>query len=194
MRAQGCAMICGVDEVGRGPLAGPVVAAAVILDPRHPIAGLDDSKALTASRRHAVYDAIMAQAVAVAVASRSAASIDDSDIRKATLGAMAHCVNALAVRADGVLVDGRDVPPGLARSVRARAIVGGDGLSASIAAASVVAKVSRDAMMVRLCDAHPPYGFSGHKGYGAAAHRAAIARAGGVARVHRFSFRPLRTD
>lgn len=194
LRADGCRQVCGVDEAGRGPLAGPVVAAAVILDPDHPIDGLNDSKALTAKRRVALFETIMNQALGVAIASRCAMNIDESDIRLASLAAMADCVTMLVPRADGALFDGRDTPAGLPVGLRARSVIGGDGRSASIAAASIIAKVTRDRMMAQLCTRFPDYGFGRHKGYGAAMHRDAIARHGGVVRVHRFSFRPLADD
>ncbi|WP_306119654.1 MULTISPECIES: ribonuclease HII [unclassified Roseitalea] len=187
----GCACICGVDEAGRGPLAGPVVAAAVILDAGTPVNGLADSKVLTPVRRAELFDAIMAGARGVAIASRCAATIDRSDIRKASLEAMRGCICAITPHSDGALCDGRDVPENLPPALLARALVGGDGLSVSVAAASIVAKVTRDRMMERLCGAHPHYGFSAHKGYSVASHRVAIGLHGGVERIHRFSFRPL---
>lgn len=191
LRNEGHHHIAGVDEAGRGPLAGPVVAAAVILDRSKPIEGLADSKALTARRRAALFDAIMADARAVSVASVCAASIDAADIRKASLAAMRACVTSLAPRADAALFDGRDVPPGLPRELTAKSVIKGDARCLSVAAASIVAKVSRDRMLETLCAAHPGYGLSGHKGYGSVGHREAIGRLGGVARLHRFSFRPL---
>ncbi len=187
---QGMRFIAGLDEAGRGPLAGPVVAAAVILDPAAIPDGLDDSKRLSEGRREALFAAILSSAIAVSVASRSAESIDRTDIRKASLEAMRRALCGLAVAAGYALADGRDVPPGLPCS--AEALVKGDRRSVSIAAASIVAKVTRDRML-RRCDAHAPfYGLAGHKGYGSAAHRAAIGAHGGVARLHRFSFAPLR--
>ncbi|RNC91194.1 MAG: ribonuclease HII [Oricola sp.] len=183
--------VAGVDEAGRGPLAGPVVAAAIVLDPSVEIAGLADSKALTARRRDVLFDAIMADARAVSVASVCADSIDASDIRKASLAAMRACVTGLLPPADAALFDGRDVPPGLPPEFAAQSVIKGDARCLSVAAASIVAKVSRDRMLVNLCTAHPGYGLSGHKGYGSAGHRAAIERLGGVARLHRFTFRPL---
>lgn len=191
LASEGCLCVAGVDEAGRGPLAGPVVAAAIVLDGAAPIEGLADSKALTARRREVLFDAIMAHARAVGIAASSAETIDRTDIRKATLRAMRACVEALAIPADGALFDGRDTPDGLAAPLRAHAVVRGDARSASIAAASIVAKVTRDRMLAVLCRAHSEYGFSGHKGYGSRRHRAAIADMGGVARVHRFTFRPL---
>jgi len=191
LRDSGHHHVAGVDEAGRGPLAGPVVAAAVILDRSMPVEGLTDSKALTARRREALFDAIMADAHAVSIASVCAARIDAADIRKASLAAMRACVTGLSPCADAALFDGRDVPPGLPRELTARSVVKGDARCLSVAAASIIAKVSRDRMLETLCSAHPGYGLSGHKGYGSAGHRAAIDRLGGVARLHRFTFRPL---
>lgn len=180
----------GVDEAGRGPLAGPVVAAAVILDPENIPPGLDDSKRLNESTRNRLFDSVTESALAVAIGSISAETIDQTDIRKAALAAMTQAVVGLAVRPRHVLVDGRDVPGGL--SCSADAIIKGDQRSQSVAAASIVAKVLRDRMMERLGEIHPAYGFQSHAGYGTAAHREAILSAGGVRRIHRFSFAPLR--
>ncbi len=146
-------LVAGVDEVGRGPLAGPVVTAAVILDPARIPAGLADSKTLSRARREALYPVILAQARAVAFASASAATIDGSDIRAATLAAMGRAVAALAVAPGLVLVDGRDA---CAAPCAVRAVIGGDALEPCIAAASIVAKVLRDRMMARLDAAIPP--------------------------------------
>ncbi|WP_421853281.1 ribonuclease HII [Oricola sp.] len=188
----GHARIAGVDEAGRGPLAGPVVAAAVILEPGFCADGLNDSKKLTAKARNRLYEAILASATAVSVASLCAQSIDASDIRKASLAAMRNAVQALSPQADSALIDGRDIPPGLHLAATPLAIVKGDGRSLSIAAASIVAKVTRDRMMQALSVRLPDYGFERHMGYGSKLHRDAIARAGGAQRVHRFSFRPLK--
>ena len=160
--------IAGVDEVGRGALAGPVAAAAVILDPDDLPDGIDDSKALSARRRGEVFAAIMAKARAVALATASAGEIDALNIRGATLLAMRRAVGALAIPASFVLIDGRDIPAGL--GCPAEALVKGDALSLSIAAASIVAKVTRDAMMARLDAHYPDYGFAWHVGYGTAQH------------------------
>jgi ribonuclease HII len=182
----GCLRVAGVDEVGRGPLAGPVGVAAVILDLRDLPDGIDDSKALTAARREALCEVIYAKALSVSVAFASVAEIDALNIRGATLLAMARAVNGLSLRADFALVDGRDVPAGL--RCPARAIVGGDALSLSIAAASIIAKVARDALMTRLDKVHPGYGFADHAGYATRAHVEALARLGPTA-LHRRSFR-----
>lgn len=188
LRASGLSAIAGVDEAGRGPLAGPVVAAAVILDPDRIPHGLDDSKKLSAARREILYEAIIASA-AVAIAAGSVSRIDATDIRQATLWAMRQAVAALPVAADYALIDGKDVPPAL--SCRGEALVKGDARSVSIAAASIVAKVTRDRMMRRLARRFPDYGFDRHMGYGTAAHLAALARHG-VTPIHRMSFAPIR--
>ena len=180
--------VAGVDEVGRGPLAGPVVAAAVILDQDCIPDGLDDSKRLTAEVREALCERIMATAH-VAVASSSPRKIDGTDIRKASLDAMRRALAALPVRPAHVLVDGRDLPDGL--TCRGEAVVKGDARCLSIAAASIVAKVTRDRMMLRAHPLFPGYGFDRHVGYATAVHRAAIASIG-PCRLHRFSFRLLR--
>ncbi|MBL8589406.1 MAG: ribonuclease HII [Methylobacteriaceae bacterium] len=177
--------VAGVDEVGRGPLAGPVVAAAVILDPARPIAGVDDSKALKAAQRDALFEAIMGEALAVAVASCSVAEIERLNIRGASLTAMARALAGLALAPAHALIDGRDRPPGW--ETRATAVIGGDGVCLSIAAASIVAKVTRDRMMAQLAQDHPAYGFDRHMGYATAAHRAAI-RAHGLSPHHRAGF------
>lgn len=186
--ADGLWPLAGVDEVGRGPLAGPVVAAAVILDPERVPRGLADSKLLGAAERDRLFAEIAASALALSVASATAVEIDAINIRQATLLAMRRAVAGLALRPVFVLVDGND-PPTLA--CRFEAIIGGDNLSCSIAAASIVAKVTRDAMMARLCARHPAYGFSRHAGYGTAAHRAAL-QAHGPCTEHRYSFAPVK--
>jgi ribonuclease HII len=188
--ASGFAPIAGVDEAGRGPLAGPVVAAAVILDPACVPDGLADSKVLDEAERERLYDIVMERAVATAVASACPVRIDGTDIRKATLHAMAAAVAALAVAPRHVLVDGRDLPP-LALGITGEAIVDGDALVVSIAAASILAKVHRDRLMRRVGAAHPAYGFEVHKGYGTVAHRRAIA-AHGPTRHHRMTFGSLK--
>ena len=189
LTARGHAAIAGVDEAGRGPLAGPVAVAAVILDGRRIPAGLDDSKRLTPAVRARLFDIIVAEARAISIVVAPAAVIDGVNIRAATLAAMARAVAALVPAADYVLVDGRDVPPLLA--VPALALVRGDAICASIAAASIVAKVTRDRLMARL-DAHAPhYGFVQHMGYGTSAHLEALSRHG-VSQWHRLSFAPCR--
>ena len=188
--AQGFAPVAGVDEAGRGPLAGPVVAAAVILDPASIPAGLADSKVLDEPRREQLYEAVMASALAVAVASACPNRIDRTDIRKATLHAMAAAVAALAVPARHVLVDGRDIPA-LPLGVTGEAIIDGDALVVSIAAASIIAKVHRDRLMRHVGAVHPAYGFAVHKGYGTKAHRQAITDHGPTAH-HRMTFGSLK--
>jgi ribonuclease HII len=179
--------VAGVDEAGRGPLAGPVVVAAVRLDPRRIPDGLNDSKKLSAEQREALYDKIMSTAE-VAIVSAPPSDILSLNIRGATLAAMARAVRALPRPVDRVLVDGRDVPPGL--PCEGIALIGGDGRSVSIAAASIVAKVTRDRMcQIMDCDA-PHFGFAGHKGYSTAAHLSAL-NAHGPCRHHREEFAPV---
>ena len=183
------APVAGIDEAGRGPLAGPVVAAAVILDPADLPEGLDDSKKLSAARREAAYASIMQRARAVAISLAPHDLIDAINIRAATLHAMRQACAALAIAPAHALIDGRDIPPGLC--CRATALIGGDGRSLSIAAASIVAKVTRDRLMVRLDESCPQWGFARHMGYPTNAHREAIARHG-ASPFHRLSFAPLR--
>ena len=186
--ARGLWPLAGIDEVGRGPLAGPVVAAAVILDPQAVPDGLDDSKNLTPARREELFEIIARSALAIGIASATAVEIDAINIRQATLLAMRRAVAGLPVQPLSVLVDGND-PPVLACSCES--IIGGDALVASIAAASIVAKVTRDAMMARLCQRYPAYGFSAHAGYGTPQHRAAL-QAHGPCPEHRYSFAPVK--
>ncbi|EAU43190.1 ribonuclease HII protein [Fulvimarina pelagi HTCC2506] len=185
----GAEWIAGVDEVGRGPLAGPVVAAAVIFEnPRRIPVGINDSKQLTAKAREQLFADILANAH-VAIASVSAKEIDAIDIRQATLTAMTKALAQLVIRPCHALFDGRDVPP--AWTANGTAIVKGDSISVSIAAASIVAKVQRDRMMQHACGLYPGYGFTTNVGYGCAAHLAAIAALGPTP-IHRMSFKPLR--
>jgi ribonuclease HII len=183
----GMRWVAGVDEVGRGPLAGPVGVAAVILDPDNIPEGLNDSKVLTSERRAALSQSILDSALGVAIAFGSVAEIDAFNIRGATLRAMARALGALALRPDFALIDGRDVPEGLA--CPAHAIVDGDALCLSIAAASIIAKVARDALMARLGERHPEYGFASNAGYGTRAHIEALLRFGPTPH-HRRSFHP----
>lgn len=189
-RRQGLWPVAGTDEAGRGPLAGPVVAAAVILDPDNIPDGLDDSKRMDAAAREAAFADILQRAVAVSFASVCAGSIDIGDIRKASLEAMRRSVATLCVTPAMVLADGRDVPPGL--PCAGRAVVKGDQRSQSIAAASIIAKVTRDRMMMRAGACDPRYGFEVHMGYATARHRTAIVASGPAARLHRLSFSPFR--
>jgi ribonuclease HII len=191
LMAKGLLLIAGTDEAGRGPLAGPVVAAAVILDPSHIPKGLDDSKRMTKPARQSAFDEIVATSRAIAFCSQCAQIIDQTDIRKASLEAMRRAVLALSIRADHVLVDGRDLPPGL--PAPGTALIKGDQRSISIAAASIVAKVMRDRMMETASLENPEYGFSNHVGYGTKKHIEAIGKSGPVPRLHRFSFAPIRT-
>lgn len=181
-------LTCGVDEAGRGPLAGPVYAAAVILDPARPVAGLADSKTLTPRRREELAAEIRLHAVAWAVASASVEEIDAFNILQASLLAMRRAVEQLAVTPQQVLVDGLHRPR-LALPVRA--IVKGDATVAEIAAASILAKVARDGEMLALHERHPQYGFDRHKGYPTSGHLAAL-REHGVSAAHRRSFAPVR--
>lgn len=186
--AQGSGPVAGCDEAGRGPLAGPVVAAAVILDPKRVPRGLDDSKRLSAEQRETLYAKICAVAE-VAVAFGSTARIDRDNIRQASLWALSRAVAALPTRPKIVFVDGCDrirVPDGC----ECRSVVGGDGLVASIAAASIVAKVTRDRLMVQLGAAIPGYGFERHMGYSVPEHFRALAELGPCLH-HRRSFAPV---
>jgi ribonuclease HII len=187
---RGYSSIAGTDEAGRGPLAGPVVAAAVILDRRAVPDGLNDSKKLSAARREAIFEEIL-KTSHVAIASSGAATIDRTDIRKASLDAMRRALALLPIKADFALIDGRDIPQGL--HCPGKAIVKGDGRSLSIAAASIVAKVTRDRMMERAGHSFPGYGFEKHAGYGTEVHRLAIETLGPTP-LHRMSFRPLKKD
>ena len=180
-------LVAGVDEAGRGPLMGPVVAAAVILDDLHPIKGLADSKKLTALRREKLYDEIRAKALCFSIAQASAAEIDEINILQATWASMRRSINALAIVPDAVLVDGTPVP-GL--HSRCTSIVKGDDKSVSIAAASILAKVVRDSIMVDAHGTYPVYGFDGHKGYPSPVHLKAL-REHGPCPIHRRSYAPL---
>lgn len=181
-------LICGVDEVGRGPLAGPVVAAAVILDPRRPIAGLADSKRLSPRRRGELFEQICAHALAWSLGRAEVAEIDALNILQASLLAMQRAVAALDPAAGAALVDGNRLPR---LDCPARAIVGGDASEPCISAASILAKVSRDREMSELDRAYPGYGFAVHKGYPTRAHVEALHRLG-VSPLHRRSFAPVR--
>jgi len=180
----------GVDEAGRGPLAGPVYAACVVLDPARPIAGLADSKALTALRRERLADEIRARALAWAIAEASVEEIDRLNILHATMLAMQRAVAGLGMNPDEVLIDGNRCP---ALAVPARAVVRGDATVAAISAASILAKTARDAVMVDLDRLHPEYGFAQHKGYPTAEHVAALKRYGPTVH-HRRSFAPVRAS
>ena len=181
-------LVAGVDEAGRGPLAGPVVAAAVILDELAPIKGLRDSKTLGARTRERLFDEIRARALCCSIAQASVEEIDALNILQATLLAMRRAVQGLRLRPHEVLVDGNRLP---VLEVRARAIVGGDACVQAIAAASILAKVQRDRLCLTLHEQHPQYGFDGHKGYPTPAHLAALREHGACAQ-HRRSFAPVR--
>ncbi|MER9255973.1 ribonuclease HII [Mesorhizobium sp. M0598] len=188
--AEGLWPVAGMDEAGRGPVAGPVVAAAVVLDPANIPDGLDDSKRLTHLQREALFLKILGSALAVSMASVSAEGIDASNILKASLEAMRRAVAGLSIRPKLALADGRDVPPGL--PCEGKALIKGDQRSQSIAAASIVAKVMRDRMMCGCGSHHARYGFELHMGYATVRHRTAIDLHGPVARLHRASFAPFR--
>lgn len=180
-------LVCGVDEAGRGPLAGPVTAAAVILDREQIPPGLNDSKKLSEGRRQQLFNAILAQST-VSVAHVSARTIDQINIREASLLAMRQAVEGLEISAHHALIDGNALPRGL--PCAATALVKGDARSLSIAAASIVAKVMRDRLMVLADIRHPGYGFAGHKGYPTKAHREALVQIG-ASPLHRLSFAPV---
>jgi len=181
-------LICGVDEAGRGPLAGPVSAAAVILDAANPIEGLADSKKLSEKQRDRLAPIIRERALAWAVAYAEVEEIDSLNILQATLLAMKRAVQALQIQPHQVLVDGLYCPR---TGIPSQAIVKGDSKIAAISAASILAKTARDELMQRLHEQYPQYGFDGHKGYPTASHLAAL-REHGVSAVHRRSFRPVR--
>ncbi len=180
--------VVGVDEAGRGPLAGPVVAAAVLLDPGRPIEGLTDSKKLSARHRERFDERIRAEALAFAIARVEPAEIDRINILQASLAAMVRAVAALPVPAQAVRVDGNRAPD---FGVPAEALVGGDALDPAISAASILAKVDRDRLLVAMEDEYPGYGFAAHKGYGTRAHLEALTRLGPCP-AHRRSFAPVR--
>jgi ribonuclease HII len=182
------ALVCGVDEAGRGPLAGPVFAACVILDPARPIRGLADSKLLAPERRDVLAVRIRERALAFGVASASVDEIDRLNILQATLLAMRRAVESLSLTPGEVLVDGNQCP---SLVFPTRAVVGGDATVRSISAASILAKTARDAHMVELHALRPEYGFHQHKGYGTPEHLDALRRFG-VSEFHRRSFAPVR--
>jgi len=192
-RAGGARLIAGVDEAGRGPLAGPVVAAAVILNPNDPIDGVNDSKKLSARRREALFSEIQARALAVGVGIVASEEIDRINIYQASLRAMAQAVEMLPAAAEGLvpdhlLVDAMTIP---GQMIPQQGIIKGDAKSASIAAASIIAKVTRDRLMVHYDGLYPGYGFSGHKGYPTVSHKEAVQRLGPCP-IHRRSFRGVK--
>ena len=184
LRAQGFAAVCGVDEAGRGPLCGSVVAAAVILPPDYIPEGLNDSKKLTAKKREALFDIICENALAYSIAEASVEEIDALNILEADLLAMRRAIDGLQIKADFALIDGN-----IARDfqIPARAVIHGDAISPSIAAASVLAKVTRDRQCIELDRQYPEYGIAKHKGYGTKAHMDAL-RQHGPSPIHRKQF------
>ena len=180
--------IAGVDEVGRGPLVGDVVTAAVILDPAKPIAGLTDSKKLSDKKRQLLATEIKEKALCYAIGRCSPSEIDELNILHATMLAMSRAVEGLSVKPEFVFIDGNRVPTQL--TVPAQAVVKGDSLVAEISAASILAKVARDDEMIELDKLYPDYGFAGHKGYPTKAHFAALEQYGAIAE-HRKSFKPV---
>ena len=182
-------LLAGTDEAGRGPLAGEVVAAAVILDPKRPILGLADSKKLTEKKREALFLEIQEKALSFGIASATIEEIDDINILHASMLAMSRAVALLAIQPEHVLVDGNRIPPNL--PCGAEAVVKGDARQAAISAASILAKVTRDRGIVKAAQQYPEYGFEKHKGYPTAQHLEAI-RLHGVTPIHRRSFGPVK--
>ncbi|MBP5186599.1 MAG: ribonuclease HII [Clostridiales bacterium] len=181
---EGTPIACGIDEAGRGPLAGPVVAAACILDPEKPIYGLDDSKKLSPKKRDQLYDEIIEKAKCFCVIRVEPKEIDEVNILNATKNAMRACVKGLAIKPDVLLIDAEKLE---GTGIPVKPIIKGDAKSNSIAAASILAKVSRDRIMEEYDKEYPGYGFAQHKGYGTAAHYAAIHELG-ISPIHRMSF------
>ncbi|MBE6965224.1 MAG: ribonuclease HII [Ruminococcaceae bacterium] len=181
---KGCKLVCGVDEAGRGPLAGPVFAAAVILPQELQIDGLDDSKKLSEKKREALFDIICEKAIAFGIASSDEKEIDDINILNASLLAMKRAVSKLSVSPDVILVDGNKT---FETDIHIKSLVKGDSLSANIAAASILAKVSRDRFMLKLAERYPEYRFEKHKGYPTKLHYEMV-EAYGISDVHRKTF------
>ncbi len=184
-RRQGATLLCGVDEAGRGPLAGPVFAAAVVLDPARIPEGLNDSKKLSEKKREALFDQICEQALSFGIAEATVEEIEEHNILQATFIAMRRAVEKLSVDPQLILIDGNRVPDGL--TAPAQYVIKGDALSASVAAASILAKVSRDRVMLQLAEQYPQYEFPKHKGYGTALHYERLAQYG-ISPIHRRSF------
>ena len=180
----GCKYVAGVDEVGRGPLAGPVVACACIMDLTDIVEGVDDSKKLSEKKRELLYDKVTENAIAWSVGIATEQEIDEVNILQATYLAMRRAVEGLEVKADYALIDGNRMPP---LSIAGETVIKGDALSMSIAAASIIAKVSRDRFMLEIDEKYPEYLFSKHKGYGTALHYEMIEKYG-ISPVHRRSF------
>ncbi len=185
LRDEGYSLLCGVDEAGRGPLAGPVFAAAVVFHPDHIPDGLNDSKKLTERKREELFDRICDAALAYHIASADVQEIEERNILQATFMAMRRAVEGLSVVPDLALIDGNHIPPAL--QVPARYVIKGDALSASIGAASVLAKVSRDRYMLEMDARYPQYAFAKHKGYGTALHYECLEKYG-LSPIHRPSF------
>ncbi len=182
------AYIAGVDEVGRGPLAGPVVTAAVILDPNNPIEGLMDSKKLSQKRRESLALEIKQKALSWSIGRSEVEEIDQINILNATMKAMTRAVNALSIKPHKVLIDGNRIPSDL--MINAEAVIKGDSLVEEISAASIIAKVERDQEMEVMDKKYPEYGFAKHKGYPTKAHISAL-KASGITEIHRKSFKPV---
>ncbi len=185
IRAEGYSYICGVDEAGRGPLAGPVCAAAVILPDGLYIEGLNDSKKLTEKKREAHFEIIKKEALAYAIAFGTVAEIEEHNILQATFLAMNRAINDLPIHADFAIIDGNQVPANI--KIPCKTVVKGDSVSCSVAAASVLAKVTRDRLMLEADDKWPEYAFAAHKGYGTKVHIEAIGKYGACP-IHRMSF------
>lgn len=186
---QGVELIAGVDEVGRGPLYGPVVTAAVILPKNYKLEGLTDSKKLTPRKRDMFYDIILRDAIAVGIGMKSSQRIDEVNIYEATKEAMYDAINNLSIKPEHVLIDAMKLE---ALDIPSTSIIKGDAKSESIAAASVIAKVTRDRMMVREDEIHPEYGFASHKGYSTKSHVEAVLK-NGVLKDHRKTFEPIKS-
>ena len=184
LAARGFSAVCGIDEAGRGPLAGPVVAAAVILPVGIQLPGVNDSKKITEKKREQLFDFVKENAIAWGIGQASETEIDEINILQATFAAMRRAADALQIPADFALVDGNRLPP---LDIPAEYVIGGDGCVLSIAAASILAKVTRDRYMREMALQYPEYGFEKHKGYGTKAHYAAIA-AHGICPLHRKTF------
>ena len=182
---KGFKLVCGVDEAGRGPLAGPVCAAAVILPVDCEIEGLNDSKKISEKKREQLFDIIVEKALAYSIAFGSVEEIEEHNILQATYIAMNRAIDGLAINADFALIDGNRVPKGIA--IPCETVVKGDAKSCSIAAASILAKVTRDDYMLKMAEVYPQYGFEIHKGYGTKAHYAALTEFGACS-IHRMSF------
>ncbi len=184
-RHKGFRLVCGVDEAGRGPLAGPVCAAAVILPEDCSIEGLNDSKKLSEKKRETLFPIIKEQALSYSIAFASVEEIEEYNILNATFIAMNRAINGLDIRADYALIDGNRVPKGI--EIQCETVIKGDAKSASVAAASILAKVTRDRLLLEYDEKYPEYGFKNHKGYGTAAHYEAISKYG-ITPIHRPSF------